>query len=217
MSSPASQSACAGIAGVILAGGRNSRFPVPKGHVRIDGVSILENILDTFRQRFKEILISTNNPTGFLHYGVPLVGDIIESRGPLSGIHSGLINSSSDVFVAAWDMPYINPALLDLVASSHKEACRCKRVDATVPMFDSKPQPLLAIYSRGAISLIEAAVKQDKTSIRKLLYDIQTNFIDEKMLKGIDPEGLSFVNINTVEDYERVFSLSAATLARRSG
>lgn len=210
-------SPCVEMTGVILAGGRNSRFPVPKGHVRINGTSIFENILSIFRERFKEIFISTNNPTGFLHYGVPLFGDILESRGPLSGIHSCLVNTSRDIFVAAWDMPYINSCVLDLIVSCHNEAKKRERIDATVPVFDTKPQPLLAVYSPSAAVCIEKAIDQDKTTIRKLLYDIKTNFVDEERLRGIDPEGLSFVNINTIEDYERVFSRSADTLKQQTG
>lgn len=212
-----SSSPCAGMTGVILAGGRNSRFPVPKGHVRINGTSILENILDLFRQRFKEVLISTNNPSGFLRYGLPLFGDILKSRGPLSGIHSGLVNSGTDIFVAAWDMPYIKPEVLDLIASCHIDAKKQRGIDATVPIFENRPQPLLAVYCPSASEYIKSAIYEDKTTIRKLLYDIKTNFIDEDRLRGIDPEGLSFVNINTIEDYERVFSRSADDLKQQAG
>ncbi|MDX9714631.1 MAG: molybdenum cofactor guanylyltransferase [Dissulfurispiraceae bacterium] len=191
---------------LLLAGGRNSRFPLPKGLIEVNGVTILQKNISLLKSFFGSVMISTNSPSGFLSYGVPLIGDAIASKGPLSGIYSGFLNTNTDIFVAAWDMPFINPAVIELIASAHIDASRKSDIYATVPKFGGRLQTLLSVYSRRMSGLIETAVNEDKTSIRPLLYDIDTNFIEEEIIKKVDPKGLSFVNINTIEDYERFFS-----------
>jgi molybdopterin-guanine dinucleotide biosynthesis protein A len=39
--------------------------------------------------------------------------------------------------------------------------------------------------------------------LREFLKKIEVLYISEDEVRAIDPEGRSFVNINTVEDYER--------------
>ena len=44
----------------------------------------------------------------------------------------------------------------------------------------------------------------EKTSLIPFLREVNTYFINESDMRTIDPEGRSFVNINTVEDYEAI-------------
>jgi molybdopterin-guanine dinucleotide biosynthesis protein A len=39
--------------------------------------------------------------------------------------------------------------------------------------------------------------------MKRLLSEINTNFIGESDIITIDPDGRSFVNINTMEDYKK--------------
>ncbi len=181
--------------GVILAGGENRRFPTNKCFIEIDGETIIDRNLRMLKRYFKEVFISTNNPGIFYYSKVPLIGDIIDSRGPISGILSCLINSSSeDIFVVACDMPFIKEELVKCIISYRST------YDAIVPVYKSEPQPLIAVYNKKIIELLEKMIKNERKSMRMVLDTINVKYIDEEEVISIDRDGNSFKNINTIED-----------------
>jgi molybdopterin-guanine dinucleotide biosynthesis protein A len=206
-----------GLTGVILAGGENRRFPTLKGFIKIEGAVIIEKNLKLFEDIFDEVFISTNMPEKYFYLGVPLIGDAIPSRGPMSGIYSSLINAKGDcIFVIACDMPFVKRDIISFICKRHREVFKggfhrgdlespsC--IDATVPIYNGEPQPLPGVYCKTTLSYLEDCVLNEKTSMRRLLGKINTHFIGESDIMTIDPDGRSFVNINTMEDYEKVMS-----------
>jgi molybdenum cofactor guanylyltransferase len=195
----------AGITAVILAGGRNTRFPIQKGLISIKGSSIMQRNLTLMRSIFGNVLISTNRPELYFYLGVTLLGDILPPRGPMSGIHAALINSGNDdVFVSACDMPFPEYGLIRLLCDRHLGTGREARPDATMPVFDGAVQPLFGIYGRPVIRAMEDAIIGDKVTLRRFLDGVNVQYICETDVRKADPEGRSFININTIEDYEAV-------------
>jgi molybdopterin-guanine dinucleotide biosynthesis protein A len=206
------------VIGVVLAGGKNLRFPTLKSFIKIDNSTIIEKNLALLGDIFDEVFISANMPEKYFYLGVPLIGDVLPSRGPMSGIYSSLINAKSDcIFVIACDMPFVERDVVSFICKKHMEISKggfhkgddkspsC--IDATIPVYNGQPQPLLGVYCKTALPYLEAHlvdyVLKEKTSMRRLLTEINTHFIDESDIMTIDPDGRSFVNINTMEDYER--------------
>ena len=184
---------------LILAGGENKRIPLIKGFLKIHDRRIIETNSDLLAGIFSRVFLSTNSPELYFYLGVPMVGDIIDCRGPMTGIWSGLMNTVSDqVFVTACDMPYINAILIRHMIDKYDD-----RFDAAIPLYDQRPQPLLGIYSRRTADKMEQRIKAGKRSLRDFLKVIDVCYIEEAMVRSIDPEGRSFVNINTYEDYQR--------------
>ncbi|MEW6740755.1 MAG: molybdenum cofactor guanylyltransferase [Nitrospirota bacterium] len=187
--------------GVVLAGGKNLRFPTLKSFIKIDNSTIIEKNLALLGDIFDEVFISTNMPEKYFYLGVPLIGDVLPSRGPMSGIYSSLINAKSDcIFVIACDMPFVEMDVVSFICKKHSPFCP----DATIPIYNGQPQPLLGVYCKTALPYLEDCVLSEKTSMRRLLSEINTNFIGESDIMTIDPDGRSFVNINTMEDYEKL-------------
>jgi molybdopterin-guanine dinucleotide biosynthesis protein A len=50
---------------------------------------------------------------------------------------------------------------------------------------------------------MEDSIRKGMRGLREFLKKIEVLYISEDEVRAIDPEGRSFVNINTVEDYER--------------
>jgi molybdopterin-guanine dinucleotide biosynthesis protein A len=203
------------ISGVILAGGENRRFPSLKAFIDIGGYPIIERNLRLLRELFSEIFISTNMPEKYFYLGVPLIGDALPSRGPVSGIYSSLINAKNDcIFVIACDMPFVKMDVVSFICKKHMEISKGEFhkggdnsslcIDATIPVYNEQPQPLLGIYCKTALPYLENSVLSEKTSMRRLLSEINTHFIGDSDIMTIDPDGRSFVNINTMEDYKAV-------------
>jgi len=187
---------------VILAGGGNRRFRSLKSFINIEGMPIIERNLALLRELFCEVFISTNFPEPYFYLGAPLIGDVLPSRGPMSGIYSALINAKGPgVFVVACDMPFLNKEAVSFILQQRIIHCRHRGAcDATIAVF----QPLSGVYSRSLLPHLEKGITDEKTSLVPFLRGVNTYFIDEPDMRTIDPDGRSFININTVEDYEKI-------------
>jgi molybdopterin-guanine dinucleotide biosynthesis protein A len=200
---------------LILAGGENKRLPVIKGFLEIKGRRIIELNIELLKGIFDCVIISTNDPGLYFYLGVPMVGDIVKYKGPMTGILSALVTLEvPDIFVTACDMPFINPKLIRYIVdkwTKNKEnlslVTRHSSLrggwDAAIPVFDNKSQPLFGIYSRKVIRSMEDTIKNGSRSLREFLKKLDVLYISEDEVRTIDPEGRSFVNINTLEDYEK--------------
>jgi molybdopterin-guanine dinucleotide biosynthesis protein A len=184
---------------LILAGGENKRIPLIKGLLEIHSRRIIETNIELLASLFPRVFLSTNSPELYFYLGVPMIGDIIDCRGPMTGIWSGLMNTAADqLFVTACDMPYINAILIKNIIDKYDD-----RFDAAIPVYDRRPQPLLGIYSRRTADKMEQRITAGKRSLRDFLKLIDVFYMEEDIVRSIDPEGRSFININTYEDYER--------------
>lgn len=184
--------------GAILAGGENTRMPLLKSFIEVGGQKIIERNIRTTRPLFKENFIVTNQPEYYTSLGVPLLGDVYDVRGPITGICTVLLNASNSwVFISACDMPFLNKDLIAYMA--------VKRTgnDAVVPVFDGNPEPLFAFYSRRLLDKIEKAVLTGRKSLRDFLRNKRVKYITIEEIKKIDTHAVSFVNLNSPEDIER--------------
>jgi molybdopterin-guanine dinucleotide biosynthesis protein A len=195
---------------VILAGGANRRFPTLKAFIRIGSTTIIERNLSLLGGLFPTVFINTNTPEVYAHLKAPMIGDVLPSKGPMSGIHAALLNAGGDsAFVAACDMPFLNADVVSFIVERYRECSSAGPCDAVIPVFNGAPQPLCGVYAKSMLARLEEGVTDNKASMRPLLSEVRTCFIDEAALRGIDPDGRSFVNINTPEDYERLMACSS--------
>jgi molybdopterin-guanine dinucleotide biosynthesis protein A len=184
---------------IILAGGENRRFQSHKGLAEINGRKIIETTSELLKKHFNAVYISTNEPELFFYLGLPMIGDVVEQRGPMTGIYSSLISTgAAELFVAACDMPFIRDEAVALIVK------RYHGQDALLPMFQGRPYPLLGIYSQGIASAMEDRIRLDKRALWDLLGEKAVEYIPEAEVTEADPEGRSFVNVNTLEEYRKL-------------
>jgi len=184
---------------LILAGGENTRIPVPKGFLVINNQRILDRNIHLFKGIFKRILISTNSPELYFSAGALMVGDIIPQKGPMTGIYSALmLPDVQAVFVTACDMPFINVILVEEILTRWDG-----RKDAVIPVYRNRPEPLFGIYAKRIACVMEDSIRKGEKSLRAFLGKIDVRYVEEEEVRRMDPEGKSFVNINTLEDYQK--------------
>jgi molybdopterin-guanine dinucleotide biosynthesis protein A len=193
------------ISGVVLAGGENKRFPALKSHLKINGVTLIERGLELLRCFCDEVFINTNNPELYSGYKTIMCGDVLPSRGPMSGIHSALMNAANqNLFVIACDMPFLKEEVLFYICQRHFESLEYEPYDATIPVYNGKVQPLCGIYRKTVLVSLERHIFERRNSMYLYLGEINTNFIAESEINELDPHGSSFININTISDYETI-------------
>ena len=100
--------------GIILAGGKASRLGgINKAFIEIGGERLIDRTMRVYRALFEEIIISTNSPLEYLEFDARIVTDIHRGKGPLGGIHAGLLHATCEhAFVSACDMPYLSEAFI---------------------------------------------------------------------------------------------------------
>ncbi|MCX7793768.1 MAG: molybdenum cofactor guanylyltransferase [Thermodesulfovibrionales bacterium] len=184
--------------GVILAGGLNRRYPgLPKGLIEFKGKRLIERVRDSLLT-LERLIIITNTPEAYFYLGIPLYGDLYDFRCPLTGIYTALLNSEGPILISACDMPFINPDIVRLIKD--EGALRLKTHEAVIPVFNSKPQPLLGVYSEALIPVVKKWIEIKRCKMTEFLEGLTVFYIEEQRLREIDPLGLSFININRPED-----------------
>jgi molybdopterin-guanine dinucleotide biosynthesis protein A len=183
--------------GIILAGGESRRMGRDKSFLEKDGRPLIAHIIDLYAGLFEQTIIVTNTPERYRSYGVELVKDVLDIRGPLTGIYSGLLRSRSEYgFVAACDMPFLNPGLIAYMGTVATGR------DAVVPRYDGYLEPLHAVYRKGLLPVIEAQLATGDRRIRSIFDRIDVRYLTEEEIGRFDPERRSFKNVNTPEEYK---------------
>src|SRR5690606_1288114 len=78
--------------------------------------------------------------------------------------------------------------------------------DVVVPRWESRYQPLLAVYRRTVLPfLADQLAKQELRPV--FLFDkVRTRVVEEDEIRRFDPDGASFFNMNSPEDYQQALS-----------
>jgi len=184
------------ITGVILAGGKSTRFGSNKAFVKVDGISITRHLYNQLRFLLRTVNVITNSPEEFKHLGLPMIPDLIKDMGPIGGIHSALENSFSQwVFVTPCDLPHFSYKLLHVLARSIGDA------DAVCFSKARKVEPLPALLHRNIHSNLIQFMKRGDNSVHSFLDFSNTSHIPiENYSNFLNPEMLS--NCNTRDEYE---------------
>jgi len=186
------------ITGIILSGGKNSRYGSNKAIAEVGGMRIIDNITGKFKGLFDEVIIVTNSPDEYRYLEVPMVSDIYPDKGSLGGLFTGLSRSSHEkIFVTACDMPFIDPRVIELIAGESAG------YDVTVPMIAGHYEPLFAVYGKKCLKFMEEQIKNSIFQIIKMYGSVTVNVIDEKKIREIDPGFRSLININFQEDIRK--------------
>lgn len=192
--------------GVILAGGLSRRFDgVDKALIRINGRRIIGRLVDCFSTLFNELILVTNSPEKYLEWDLQIVTDLYAVRSSLTGIHAALTYAShAHVFVSACDTPFLHSeiirTLLDAVAP---------HIDVVIPETGAGYEPLCAVYSKKCLQPIERNLSQGNYKIQNSFRKLRLKPIKEATLRRLDPELMSFYNINSPEDLARAEALIA--------
>ncbi len=182
---------------IVLAGGRSSRMGRPKALLTFDGQPLIVHVVSLLRSMGSQVVVVAAPDQDLPPLPATLVHDEVSFQGPVGGLCYGLAAAVTDLsFVTSCDSVFLNPALirhlLDSVAG----------YDVAVPHWQGRFQPLHAVYRRSVLPRLEEQLAQGDLRPVHLFDKVRTKTIDEEEIRGIDPEGASFFNMNTPEDYE---------------
>jgi molybdenum cofactor guanylyltransferase len=182
---------------IVLAGGRSSRMGQAKALLPFAGEPLIAHIVGSLKELFAEIVVVVAPDQKIPALPVTLVRDEVAYQGPVSGIYHGLKAAKSDVsFVGSCDVPFLNRTLISYLCSQIRDH------DVVVPYWEGRYQPLFAVYRKDVTSYLHAQLQRGELRPIFLFDKVRTRKIEEEEIRRFDPEGLSFLNMNTPEDYE---------------
>lgn len=194
----------------VLSGGAGTRIGGrEKGFLPCGGTTFIEKKIADLEEIFSSLLIVTAKPElyRFLEGRVRVVEDLVEGGGALGGIYTALRAAETEggdvpgaVFITTSDTPFLVPELARVIFDEALQG----GFDVFIPRRNGMIEPLCGVYTLRCIPAIEEILPKRK--IRLFYPRVRTGYLSEKRVREIDPEGRSFININTEEDYRRYVS-----------
>lgn len=195
--------------GVILAGGQNRRFNGQnKAFLHIGGKRIIDRLLEIYRRLFDQIVLVTNDPADYMDVDLLIVTDHYATRSSLNGLHAGLFAAANEyAFFAACDTPFISSPLIKRMLDNIE-----RNTDLIIPTTSAGYEPMFAVYKKTCLPAMVWQLERDLLKIQGLFRKVRLKMVDEADLRQIDPELLSFFNVNTPEDLLRAEAIQQARI-----
>lgn len=196
---------------VVLAGGISRRFGRDKGLVLLAGKPLILHIIERVSDAVGELIVvvsSKNQKRKFedvLEERANLVIDKSESQSPLVGTITGFECAEGEIsLLLACDTPLVSTQIVRFLLDM------CIDRNAVIPRWpNGYIEPLQAAYqTKSALTASKAAFKQGNMNMRSMINNLGgVRYISTRVLKQIEPELLTFFNINTPKDLRRAESL----------
>jgi molybdenum cofactor guanylyltransferase len=189
------------ILAVILAGGKSKRFGEDKNHIKLGDKTLLDHVLFKIGNKFKEILIVSNQSQKFKELeNVTVIPDCLDDFGPLAGVLSSMKwikeNQKQYKWVATFpsDTPFFKTSIIE-------EFKKKTNINDCLLYFVKSNNKRHNIFGLWSIDLIETLendlIKNNFRKVEEWANKIGVKTIDIKTA-NFDP----FFNINTKEDLE---------------
>ena len=192
--------------GIILSGGRSSRFGQDKGLVELGGKPLVSWVVDLLRNVTDEIIVVVGSEENIPHYWtvvpdyVHVVPDYYPEDSPLIGLISGLrVANGSYAAVCACDMPFVVPDVLEMLF------CVSYGLNGSfLVKSDGWIESIPSVYNVSTcLNFAEALREMGEMRIRKVLENMSdTVTVSVEKLRAIDPDLVSFFDIDTLESYD---------------
>ena len=207
--------------GIVLAGGRSSRFGSDKLAAELDGRSLLALAIDAVAPLVDEVLVAAERlPEELLTAGVPvaLVPDRAPFEGPLAGVANALgtavdADPVADLaIVVGGDMPRLVPDVLRSMLDRLEEDPRIDAVLLGRPSSTVDPEGHaslravlpLAVRVRAAASAAAAALDAGERSLQALVDRLTHSELPPSAWLALDPAANTLLDVDTTADLERI-------------
>ncbi|MFL5766360.1 MAG: molybdenum cofactor guanylyltransferase [Actinomycetota bacterium] len=189
--------------GIVLAGGRSSRFGSEKMAAEYRGRPLLLHAVEVVDSLSDETLLvispEAEEPEG-VPLGVRFVRDSAAFRGPLAGLSAGLARATGDVaIVAGGDMP----RLARLVLVQMRRMLESSDTDAVALLEGADVRPLPLLLRTRVSPIVEDLLREGERSLRALLASFGVVEFEETEWRKLDPDGGTLLDVDSPEDLRK--------------
>ncbi|WP_076241657.1 molybdenum cofactor guanylyltransferase [Mycobacterium sp. NS-7484] len=180
------------LAAVVLAGGASRRMGRDKATLPFDGSTMVERVVAAVSVRCAPVFVIAAPGQPLPELTAEVLRDEVRGVGPLVATGRGLRAAAKAgldrAFVCAVDMPYLQPDLIDRLASS------AERIPADIVLpWDGRDHYLAGIYRSALAEQIAVLVRDGHRSMRSLALAVDTQRI------VMEPQR-ALTNVNTAGD-----------------
>jgi molybdopterin-guanine dinucleotide biosynthesis protein A len=199
------------LTGAILAGGFSRRLGRDKAALPLGGQPLALRVHAALAPLVTACWLVTNQPLAHLALGLPLVTDLIPFQGPAGGLLTALFYARTPwVLAAAVDNPFPAPALLAELAARARHTSR----PAVVCRSPRGLEPFPGVYAVRLLPTLQDFLRADRRPTR-LLEVCRPQILPESEVQALDPDGLSFFNLNTPRELSQAEAWLAGTASLR--
>ena len=159
---------------LVLAGGRSRRMGIPKASLPINGLAMIESVLQVVGPLFQRTLVVARPETELPRIQAKVVFDQYPNQGPLAGLISGLQETTAQwCFVTGCDMPFLELEVIRLMAAQLEGA------EVVAVRVSGRVQPLHAFYHKDCLDRGESLLREGVGSLMALHGRCQVKVLDE--------------------------------------
>ena len=189
------------VSGIVLAGGRSTRFGADKLAAPYHGRPLLHASVEALSAICDDVIVvlAPGRTGEDLPPGARVANDPTEGEGPLAGLHAGLMAAvrSGSALVAGGDMPELQPAVLRELLAVLDRA----EVDAAVLADGDRPRPLpAAVRTWPAADVAHTLLHAGRRRLRDVFDALRTAVLDEATWTALDPERLTLIDVDEPGD-----------------
>ena len=173
--------------------------------LEVGASTLVERVAAALSARCGEVILAGR---GTAPPGIRAVGDARPGHGPLAGMEAGLAAARHPlVFVAAGDMPFLRPELVDHLLGVLQD----RGSPAAVPDDGRRTHPLCAAYSRGVLPSLRSALDGGVRAAREFLGGLDgVAYVPAAELRKLGDPDLLLMNVNSPEDLARARAVVGA-------
>jgi len=194
------------VSGVVLAGGKSKRMGMDKRHLSVHGKPLLDRVTSVLLELFPEVLlVLAEEDVSRQDDRMRIVTDLIPDCAAVGGLYTGLYHSRYPrVFVVACDMPFINQAVIELFLQKIDAA------DVVMAQLVTGLQPLHGLYSKQCLPVLKEMIDARDLRLQNIVdkQGLTVHRVPETEITCLDPQLLSFLNLNSPADLELANKIS---------
>ena len=201
--------------GAVLAGGAATRFDGrPKGLLEVGGRRVLDRVVDVLTATLGvPPLVVANAPEApAWRPDLRCVSDLRPGMGSLGGVYTALAAGPGPVLVAAWDLPFLERPLLDLLVRESRDWDLFLPESGAQGHGSGAVEPLCAVYGPACRAPIERALAREDLRMISFHDSVRVGTLSLDRVRAVGDPAVLFFNVNEPADLER-----AETLWRRRG
>ncbi len=199
------------VTGIVLAGGRSTRFGSDKLAAVVDGEPLLHRAIRAVAVVVDEVVVVVGSEAEApalpddLPVAIRVARDAVAGQGPLAGLVAGLgVAEGSLALLVGGDQPQLRVevlrALVDVLAASTGRA----PVDVAALADGGSIWPFpVALRVATVRPAAEAALTARELALFALFERLRVGLVAEERWRRLDPAGRSFRDVDTVEDLAR--------------
>ncbi len=139
------------------------------------------------------------------------VHDLWPGTGSLGGLATGLSFCTNWAIVVACDMPFVNPALFQLMLRylHDDDGRQAQRWDVVAPLVHGYPQMLHSLYHLRVLPVLRRQMVLKNYKLLDILPALNVRYVTEEEMRPFDPSLQSLTNINTPEEWQKARQILA--------